>query len=419
MPIAMETPQNYQDILARVNDFNTTVKEAKAKEAGATKVPEDDPRNKGEKGVPDLNETDDTNKTKNEGSNEDSKLEDESTHPVSTGKNVPSTQDGNAKEDAFTEPTTPLSKIATIEERANAVKARIAGFRKGASATTTSAAPATPSKPAKTQPKEANTELAGDYSDEFLRKLAFAVCETEGGLEAVEPILLKYAGQEEARELMSKAAAEYDQLVQLSHAMQQEEMEKLAYEAESLQAAEEMLKNASAEEREQIIKVANIHNKNTAEYADDLLKMAYMAGAGDAASMMDAEAMPPEEGGGEEAGLPGAAQGEPSIEEIVQLLDAMVASGEIDEQTAAQVVEQLAGAGGGGEEAAMMGGGEEAAMMGGGEMPPGAEEAAMMGGGEMPPEEGMVAQANTNKGKSLPKNASADDLCKALITQPA
>ena len=394
----METPQNYQDILNRVNDFNVTVKEAKAKEAGATKVPEQDDRNKGQKGVPNLEETDDTNKTKNDSSNEDAKLEDESTHPVATGKNVPSTQDGNAKEDAFTEPTTPLSKIANLSERVKAVQSRIQGFNKGASAGSSQTQPKKSAgenkAPAKEEgSKNANTELAGDFSDEFLRKLAFAICDTEGGFEAVEPILLKHAGQEEARELMRKAASEYDQFVQLSEYLREEEMQKLAYEAQSIQAVDELLKNASVEEREQIFKVANTHEKNIAEYDEDLLKIAYMAGAGDAATMMDAEDAAPE---GEEAGLPGAAQGEPSIEEIVQLLDAMVASGEIDEATATQVVEQLAGVGG--EEAAMGGGGgEEEAMM-----------AAMGGGGEeeamMMPEEGMVAQA------------SATALCKELIS---
>jgi hypothetical protein len=388
----METPQNYNDILARVESFNSQVKEAKAlKEAGATSVPEEDPRNKGEKGVPTLDETDDTNKTRNDKSNEDTKLEDESTHPTRTGKNVPSTQDGNAKEDAFTEPTTPLGKIASVNARVAAVQSRIANFQKGASTPATSApattAPkTTPSKaPAS---KEANTELAGDYSDDFLRKLAFAICETEGGLEAVEPILLKHAGQEEARELMKRASEEYDYFVQLTDALQHEEMLKLAYESESIAAANEMLKNASEEEREQIIKFAEVHFTNVEDYADPMLKLAYMAGAGDAATMMDAQEGAPE---GEEAGLPGAAQGEPSIEELVQLLDAMVASGEIDEATAAQVVEQLAGAPEGGEMMPPEGGD-----------PMAADPMAAAGG--VP--EGMVAEA------------SADALCEQLIKQP-
>jgi len=389
----METLQSYQDILARVDAFNTQVKEAKAKEAGATSVPEEDPRDKGEKGVPVLDETDDTNKTRNDKSHEDKQLEDESTHPVSTGKNVPSTQDGNAKEDAFTSPTTPLSKIAEVSEQVQAVTERIRNFSGGTaqSAPKEASTGKAPKQGEEVDPKEANTELAGDYSDEFLRKLAFAVVETEGGLQAVEPVLLKYAGAEEARELMHKAATEYDQLVQLSEELQQYEMEKAAYEQEIIYAADEMLKSASEEEREVIIKIAEAHDRNTQEYGEyDILKAAYMGGAGDAAAMMDAEAAAPE---GEEAGLPGAAQGEPSIEEIVQLLDMMVQSGEIDEETASQVVAELAG--GGGEEEAMMGGGDEEAAM-----------AAAMGGGEMP-EEGMVAEAS--------EQMDANALCAKLI----
>lgn len=415
----MQTPQNYQDILARVETFNTQVKEAKAKEAGATSIPESDPRNKGEKGVPVLDETDDTNKTKNDKSNEDTKLEDESLHPVSTGKNVPSSQDGNAKEDAFTDPTTPLSKIATVNERVAALTSRIQKFTgvqidKAASATDAekegSVEKKATEKPTATKEeeeqseKEANTEIAGDYSDEFLRKLAFIIVDTEGGLEAVEPIVMKHAGQEQAKIVMQKAASEYDQLMHLSEQIQQEEMEKLAYEQESLRAAEELLKNASEEEREQIIKTASIHDANVSKYDEDFLKYAYMAGAGDAAEMMDAEAAAPE---GEEAGLPGAAQGEPSIEEIVQLLDAMVASGEIDEATAAEVVEQLVG-GGGGEEMPM----EDPAAMGGGEAMP-MEDPAAAGGGMI-----AAASSKSDKKEESKKEASVDDLCAELIQKP-
>jgi len=394
----METPQNYQDVLARVDTFTKEAKEAQAtKEAGATKVPEQDDRDKGIKGIPSGDDVDDTKRCQNDKSNEDTKLEDESTHPVSTGKNVPSTQDGNAKEDAFTDPTTPLSKIADFSDRVNAITARMSNFTGGGEG-----GQVTPAKEAgegesttaeKTETpdaKEANTELANDYSDDYLRKLAYAIVETEGGLEAVEPILLKFAGQEEAKEIMYKAAAEYDGLVQLSDAIQEEEMLKAAYEQEVISQAEEMLKSASEEEREIIIKIATTHDEACADYGDEeLLKIAYMAGAGDGAAMMDAEAAA---GEGEEAGLPGAAQGEPSVEEIVQLLDAMVASGEIDEETAAEVVAQLAG---GGEEEAMM----EGAM----------PEEAMMAeaGGGMPEEAGMVAQA------------SADALCAKLIQTPS
>jgi hypothetical protein len=121
---AMETPQNYQDILARVNTFNMQVKEARAKSAGTT-VTEEDTRNMGGAGTPNLSEAKDTNKTRNDKSNEGNKLEDEATQPSGTGKNVPATQDGNAKEDAATSPTTPLGKIAKIKDRVSEVKKRI------------------------------------------------------------------------------------------------------------------------------------------------------------------------------------------------------------------------------------------------------------------------------------------------------
>jgi hypothetical protein len=75
-----------------------------------------------------------------------------------------------------------------------------------------------------------------------------------------------------------------------------------------------------------------------------MLKQAYMQGAADAAAMEDAQ--------GE---LPGA-EGPASIEQIAQLLEAMVASGEIDEETAMGILQELASAdaGAAGEDEAAM-----------------------------------------------------------------
>ena len=72
--------------------------------------------------------------------------------------------------------------------------------------------------------------------------------------------------------------------------------------------------------------------------------MAFAQGAQDAAAMDESAA------GGEEPQLPGGEEGgTPSPEEIVQVLQQMVQSGEIDEETAQQVLQILAQ---GGDEAA-------------------------------------------------------------------
>ncbi|HRQ87651.1 MAG TPA: hypothetical protein PLA50_02570 [Bacteroidia bacterium] len=134
----------------------------------------------------------------------------------------------------------------------------------------------------------------------------------------------KNAGQQEPLDPMIGADEQCDRAPQPTAALKQSDREK----------------PTEIKDYEQRIKAAaTVHHRNTSQYENPLLKMAYLTGTSDAAAMLDAQEAAPE---GEEAGLPGAALGEPTIEEIVQLLDSMVASGEIDEETAAQAVEHLA-----------------------------------------------------------------------------
>lgn len=407
---AMETPQNYQDILARVNTFNMQVKEAREKAAGVA-VNEEDTRNKGGKGIPNLSEAKDTNKTRNDQSNEGTKLEDEATQPSSTGKNVPSTQNGNAKEDAATSPTTPLGKIAKIKDRVSAVQKRILDYKKkeneGEMEDETEDEMEDEKSSGMCGSKEANTFLASNFDDDYLRKLGSIIVEMEGGLAAVEPILLKAAGQQEAYELMQRAAIQYDQFSQYNAALEQEQMAKMAYEQEVSNVLDAMLANASPQEQQDLVKLASVHVGNTAEYQDELLKQAYMQGAGDASAMMDAQAAAPE---GADVGLPGAAQGEPTMEEIAGLLDQMVQEGSLDEETAAGVLAEMQGGMGEDNMPSM----EEVvqlldAMVAAGEID---EETAagiveeIASGGAMEDQGGMIAEA------------SADDLFNTLVRLP-
>jgi hypothetical protein len=407
---AMETPQNYQDILARVNTFNMQVKEARAKSAGTT-VTEEDTRNMGGAGTPNLSEAKDTNKTRNDKSNEGNKLEDEATQPSGTGKNVPATQDGNAKEDAATSPTTPLGKIAKIKDRVSEVKKRIEEYTQAEDSEEGEEDDMKAKEEGQmssanmcTSSKEANTFLAGNFDDDYLRKLGSVIVEMEGGLAAVEPILLKAAGQQEAYELMQRAAVQYDQYAQHANAIQQEEMYKMAYAQEVQNAFGSMLANSSPQEQQDFVKLAHAHGGNTAEYQDEMLKQAYMQGAGDAAAMMDAQEAAP---AGAAVGLPGAAQGEPTMEEIAGLIEQMVQEGDLDEETAAAVLAEMQGGMGEDNMPSM----EEVvqlldAMVSAGELD---EETAagiveeIASGGAMADQGGMIAEA------------SADDLFNALV----
>ncbi len=131
-------------------------------------------------------------------------------------------------------------------------------------------------------------------------------------------------GQQEPLDPMTGADEQCDHIPQPIDALKQPEREKLP----EIKDYEQRIKAAAA-----------VHHRNTSQYKESLLKTAYLTGASDAAAMLDAQEAAPE---GEEAGLPGAAQGEPTIDEILQLLDTMVAAGELDKDVATAVVEHLA-----------------------------------------------------------------------------
>ena len=304
----------------------------------------------------------------NMGSNEGAKLEDKQLHPVSTGKNVPSASNGNAKEEVSS-PTDSLSKIAKRvasvtsklksagmlnvkdedEKKAEKPKMdKIEGEPESAENTDKGNKTKPPfgsvkGKDEKTEKEAANESLAADISPEALMKLASTIISTEGGLEAVEPVLMKAAGVQAAREIMTEAVVNYSAFVEKQAADQQADAiladalatyQKEASELSSKEDAafEEFFKSASEDEQKHIIKFAKVHGEALNNIEDPMLKQAYMQGAADAAAMEDA--------GGE---LPGA-EGPATIEQIAQLLEAMVASGEIDEETAMGILQELAAA---------------------------------------------------------------------------
>ena len=361
----METdkPLQFASVLGRIQAYQAKLA------ADSSSV--QDPADKGTVGIPKDPEATPQKQNmpaseENNVSNEGAKLEDKQLHPVSTGKDVPSTQNGNAKENVSSS-TEPLSKIANkiksitekIKSSSDSTPKMVSEKDKDESAAKKpktdkiEGAPeseANSDKGNKTKPpfgnasmkekEAANDSLAADISPEALLKLASTILATEGGLAAVEPVLLKAAGIEAANQIMKEAAESYDTLLTQQYAYVKQAAEQAQYEeyvkaaaAQELMQLDEVIKSASAEEREQIVKFAKVHGEALSNIEDEMLKQAYMQGAADAAAMEDA-------GGGE---LPGA-EGPASIEQIAQLLQAMVEAGEIDEQTAMGVLQELAGA---------------------------------------------------------------------------
>jgi hypothetical protein len=313
----------------------------------------------------------------NTGSCEGKNLEDKQLHPASTGKNVPSAANGNAKENASS-PTDSLSKIARRvasvtsklksagmldakddgEKKAEKPKTdKIEGEPTSAENTDNGNKTKPPfgkvkGKDEKTEKEAANDSVASDLSPEALMKLASTIIATEGGLAAVEPILMKAAGVEAARQIMTQAVESYGEFVH-KQAAYDAYVKQAAYAQEQEDAAfTEFFKSASEKDQKQIVKFASVHGEALNNIENDMLKQAYMQGAEDAAAMEDAGGQLPD------------AEGPASIEQIAQLLEAMVASGEIDEETAMGILQELAaGSAGdaGGEEAAAGGAEAEAA----------------------------------------------------------
>ncbi len=385
-------PLQFASVLERIKSFQQS---KLAADTSSVK----DPADKGTVGIPKDPENTPAKENMpasadNTVSNEGKKLEDKQLKPTSTGNNVPSTSDGNAKENVSS-PTDSLSKIAkrvssVVEhlKQSGSLDVKDKDEKKvekpstdkieGAPAQSSNKDVVAKAPAAKTEKEAANDQIASDISPEALMKLASVIVSTEGGLEAVEPVLMKAAGIEAARQIMSQAVDSYTDFVQKQAALEEKLASEYIIESEEDAAFAEFFKAASDKDKEQIVKFAKVHGQALDNISNSMLKQAYMQGAEDAAAMEDA--------GGEQ--LPGA-EGPATLEQIAQLLETMVASGEIDEQTAMGILQQLA-EGQGGEE-------------GGGAATAGAEAA---------PEEAAAAAAAGGAGEEFKQ---ASELCLKLI----
>ena len=211
-------------------------------------------------------------------------------------------------------------------------------------------------------------EVASDFNMEAnaYKKIASLVLGYQEGRELLDALADKELGKQAAEQLIMEA----EELGQKEAAVAQQQAEEQAY-------IQKLASTATQDDVKSMEKMAAIHRNAINSYQYDFEKAAYDAGA-------EAGAMAADEADGM---VPGNDGEDISIEEIAEIVMAMVESGEIDPQMAEAILAELAGAGGegmGGEEAAMMGG-EEAAMM---------EDPAMM-------EEMKAASAEIKKAASV------------------
>jgi hypothetical protein len=267
-------------------------------------------------------------------------LTDRTTNPAGVGENrEPMPASGDAKDKSVSSPTDPLSKIAG---KAEDIVTRLRGLLKSSSeeAAAPAADPAAPAADPAAEPKAAATgaaETTVELTPEFHMKLAATILSSQEGVDLASSLLRKQAGVEAAQELMGNALAMHEKFASIATQQADEQ----AQETE----LDNLIKSASPQDQEQIVKFAKTHDYCMRQIQDPIEKVAFAQGAMDAAAMDETAAATGQ------PGLPGA-EGEPSPEEILQVLQQMVAAGEIDEATAQQVVELLAQGMGGGEEAA-------------------------------------------------------------------
>ena len=387
------THRSQSEIAAAILKF---AREKQAATAPSSSVDTTDPTNQGTKAIPKDNSARQCDGVSASGQDDSvggktPSAPSSPTNPAGTGEGkTPSTQNGNAKEKAFTDVSTPVEKIAT---RANKIAERLASLSKGASTTPTKDETPGASKPDTTKqagedsaPKKtgdsATAKQAGDDAspDELTWnlhvKLAAAILETEEGQKMAHNFLAKQAGEKAATDLVRGALAQHIEFQKIASAEEAE--------AQELQnQVDEFYKKASTEERQLMVKSAQLHKINLDEIDDPMLKWAYQDAA------MDAGAMLEDEGGM----IPGEAE-EPSVEDIEMVLADMVQTGEIDPETAEAVLEILVG----GEDG--LAGGEDP--LAGGEDP-----LAGAGGEEALLEEAMAADPEMAGMMLDPKQASA------------
>jgi hypothetical protein len=288
-----------------------------------------DPTEKGKASIPvDPNATKDAQNmppTESNKSREGVQLEDKDTKPSSTGKNVPTAADGDAKDKAGI-------KKANITDIKNRVKALTKSATPAATEPEVAPAVANTPEPVKSA---ANAPIL-DLDREALLKLAHAIVSTDEGIDLVMPLLRKQVGRETAALLVKEASAEFEKALTAEAEVFEMQKQAAAQEAAEYEYLDGLVKSASSDaEAKQLVGAYFAHKENRNALATEWEKSAYDQSVDDAATMMEADEA------GAEPSLEGAEA--PSLEQILMLLEAAVQSGEIDEETAAQIAEELLG----------------------------------------------------------------------------
>jgi hypothetical protein len=185
-----------------------------------------------------------------------------------------------------------------------------------------------------------------EFNQETLAKIASVILSTDEGIQFTHDLFEKQAGEAAARAQIADAIAaaqSYNKDEQIKAAAFNELNEKVASIHHALDEA-----GISEEDAGAILKQAAFHQQKIASYEHPMLKAAYVQGMDDAALLGAAD----EAAGAGAEGAPPVDEAMPmggeelSEEEILALLEEMIANGEITEEDVMAAVQATSGGGG-------------------------------------------------------------------------
>lgn len=267
------------------------------------------------------------------------------TQPSQSGSgHVPSTQSGNSLENAG---TSALDKSAAF---LSGVGALVAAKRQELAGAPKEAAAATPAPAAPAAAPASTDDAALKQANELFRQIGALVTGDEEGRELVNRLIVKQAGITQAQQMMTDAAIASDTYARYAAA---------EYEAQQKAAAEQhyydqQMAALPPAKQAAVIKMSGLLHKESVNFThpDDHFWFCKGAAAGqDMAAMMDgggdAGAPPPGGDAGGDMQVPGG-DGTPTPEDVQEMLEALVQSGQITPEQANELMNQLAQEMGGG-----------------------------------------------------------------------
>lgn len=270
---------------------------------------------------------------------------------------TPATSSGDAEDKSVTSPTAKLAASVT------AVAKQLKGLAKAAAdkgpednakvevsekkedkAKLPEGIPAKAEIPPFSDKKEEKTEKAAGAEEFELPtdayvKLAHTILSVEGGMEYAHRLIKQAKGAETADALLNNAVAAQEQLEKAAaaHAQGAGLVDQIFAGCKSQEEAEQVIKIASAHKEQ----ISVIEKQASDVESAELEKLAYAAGAMDAAAMQEGEGT-----------LPGGETEEATPEDFLAVIQQLVQSGQLPPEVAEQLLAELQGGAAGGEEAA-------------------------------------------------------------------